>query len=424
MKKIVLGTALCMSFFTISCTNEVDMLIENNDNFLDIREDICADMKNDSIVEIVGNIGMKKTPKIRTYSYDDDMGLDGIKDMPVKLVIKQNPFEKRFLTFKGKNLECKLENEEKDKDGLSNQKFFLKTMPLTGLFYFTPQKEPECLLSSGTYSSNPEVPVLYVKSSTNTTGATWDIKRGNSDNRSFVLYNEDLLEQGSGGWMDVYNLALGVNTNNGNLNFSKYNKLKTQEFEIRPCDEFVITELLQSQYAQSEIINKPDDIIEEEYENNSSLQQQMSTKIVRKAQRTSSFNRKTALTYNVSTSVKVGAFFASGRIETSVGGNNEWTYGESETKNDEREYNFPLVIAPYTKIKVSIIITMKEARINYRAKMHGINTGYDIWEEGVWENVDCSNIRVKLEEYDLRTGKLTGRTKLLDKIPTVPTGIN
>ena len=53
---------------------------------------------------------------------------------------------------------------------------------------------------------------------------------------------------------------------------------------------------------------KPDDIIEEEYENNSSLQQQMSTKIVRKAQRTSSFNRKTALTYNVSTSVKVGAF--------------------------------------------------------------------------------------------------------------------
>lgn len=75
MKKIVLGTALCMSFFTISCTNEVDMLTENNDNFLDIREDICADMKNDSIVEIVGNIGMKKTPKIRTYSYDDDMGL-------------------------------------------------------------------------------------------------------------------------------------------------------------------------------------------------------------------------------------------------------------------------------------------------------------------------------------------------------------
>ena len=38
MKKIVLGTALCMSFFTISCTNEVDMLTENNDNFLDIRE--------------------------------------------------------------------------------------------------------------------------------------------------------------------------------------------------------------------------------------------------------------------------------------------------------------------------------------------------------------------------------------------------
>lgn len=425
MKNNYLFILLLLVLFS-SCENEVDILTENNESSLEFSENIiAATIENDTIIEIADNKGLKKSSKVRTYSYEDDLGLDGIKGMPVKLVIKQNPFKKRFVTFKGKDLECKLENEEEeDKNGFSNQNFFLRTMPLTGLFYFTPQKEPECLLSSGTYSSNPNVPVLYVKSSTNVMGATWNITRGNSDNRSFVLYNEDLLEQGPGGWMDVYNLALGVNGNNGNLNFSKYNKLKTQEFEIRPCDDFIITELEQSQYTQSTVVDMPDFIIVEEYENNGSLQQQMSTKIVRKAQRTSSFNRKTALTYNVSTSIKVGAFFASGRIETSVGGSNEWAYGESEVKNDEREYNFPLIIAPYSKVKVSIMVTMKKANINYRAKMHGVNTGYDIWEEGIWENVDCSNIRVELDEYDLRTGKFTGRTKSLAGVPTIPTGVN
>lgn len=408
-------------FSLSSCDND-DIFTENIDNSLkiDLNQEISRNISiGDSIIELPTSPLKNKSQKIRAYSYGDDTGIDGIIGMPVNLVIKQNPFSKRYLTYKGENTECKLENASNEK----NQMFFLRTMPLTGLFYFVPQEQPTYLLSSGAYSSDPNTPVLYVKNSTNTTGATWDIKKGNSDNRAFILYNEDLLGQGSGGWWDVYNLALGVNSNNGNLNFSKYTNQKTQEFEIRPCDDFKIIEMQQSQFGTSDLVDLPDFVVTETYNNNGSTEQQMSTKITKKAQKTSTFNRKTALSFNVNTSIKVGAFFFENKITMSAGANYEWTYGENEVKNDDREYNFPLVIAPYKRVEVKIMVARKQANINYKAKMQGINTGYDIWEEGIWENVDCTTIVVDLKEYDLRTGMVTG-TKQLKGIPTTPVRIN
>lgn len=419
MTKNYLFTLLCIVLSFSSCENE-QIFNEYHDEIInaELNKVLNEAVIGDSIIEIT-NKNIQRTPKVRTYSYGEDTGIDGIVGMPVNLVIKQNPFGKRYITYKGENMECKLE----DASNSSNQKFFLKRMPLTGLFYFTPEDKPSYLLSSGIYPSNPNVHVLYVKSSTSSTGATWDITKGNADNKSFVLYNEDLLEQGSGGWMDVYNLALGVNTNNGNINFSKYNKQRTQEFEIRPCDDFVITEMQLSQYGNSNVIDLPDFVIKEVYNNNGSVQQQMSTKITKRAQNSSNFNRKTSLTTNVTSSVKVGAFFVDSKITMSVGASQDWTYGESETINDDREYNFPLVIAPYKRVEVSIFVSRKQANINYRAKMRGINTGYEIWEEGTWENVDCTNIVVNLDEYDIRTNLKTGSRKL-NGIPTTPTGVH
>jgi hypothetical protein len=34
--------------------------------------------------------------------------------------------------------------------------------------------------------------------------------------------------------------------------------------------------------------------------------------------------------------------------------------------------------------------------------------GYEIWEEGTWENIDCTNIVINLDEYDTNTGLKTG----------------
>ncbi len=374
---------------------------------------------SDTIIEIQSDSTKNRTPKIRTYSYGDDSGIDGIIGMPVNLIIKQNPYGRRYITYKGTNAECKLENASDE----NNQKFFLRKMPLTGLFYFTPYSNSSYLLSAGAYPNNPDNYVLYVKNSTNTTGAVWDIYKGRSDNYSFVLENQDLVRQGSGSWWNVYYLVLGVNSSNGKLNFSKYSTgRRTQEFEIKPCDDFVVKEMYLSQYGTSSVTNIPDFVVTESYRNNGSSTQTMSTKITRKAQKTSTFNRKTSLTTSVKTSVKLGAFFTEKEIDISVSSNQEWSYGETETKADDREYNFPLVIAPYKRINVSIMVSRKKANINYRAKLRGIKTGYEIWEEGTWENVDCTNIVVNLDEYDVNTGVKTG-TRTLHGIPTRPTGI-
>jgi hypothetical protein len=150
----------------------------------------------------------------------------------------------------------------------------------------------------------------------------------------------------------------------------------------------------------------------------------MSTKVTKRAQKTSSFNRKTSLTTNVSTNAKVSVGIFEGSISMSVGQNKEWSYGEQETISDDREYNFPLVIAPYKQINVSIMVTQKQADINYRARLRGVNTGYEIWEDGTWENVDCTDIIVSLVEYDVTSGQPTGRTKTLKGVPTTPTGMD
>jgi hypothetical protein len=147
------------------------------------------------------------------------------------------------------------------------------------------------------------------------------------------------------------------------------------------------------------------------------VQQTQATKATQKAQNVSSFNRKTSLSTNVSAGIKVGAFFTSSNIQVSVGANHEWSYGESETKNDEREYNFPLIIPPYSRVEVTIMVTRKQANINYRAKLQGINTGYQIWEEGTWTNIDCTTIIVVLDEYSTLTGAKTG-TRTINGIPT------
>ncbi|OAV67704.1 hypothetical protein Barb6XT_01353 [Bacteroidales bacterium Barb6XT] len=417
VKKIYLASFLMTFLFFVSCQEEGFILNENleaKSAYEDIG--IKSVSENGAIVEIEKNSSLVK---FRAYSYGDDTGIDGIVGMPVNLVVKQNPFGKRYITYKGANVECKLEEASNGND----QKFLLRKIPLTGLFYFTPDNNPDYLLSAGAYANNPDVPVLYVKNSTNHLGAVWNIYKGQTDNTSFVLENEDLLEQGSGGFWDVYSLALGVNSNNGNLNFSKYfSGRRTQEFEIRPCDDFGVTEMVLSEYATSSVADIPDFVVTESYRNNGSSTQTMSTKIIKKAQNTSTFSRKTSLATNVNTSVKVGAFFASGSINLSVGTNQEWSYGGTETKGDDREYNFPLVIAPYKQINVSIIVTRKQATISYKAKLRGVTTGYEIWEEGIWENVDCTNIAVNLDEYDVYTGLKTG-TRVLSGIPTSPTGI-
>lgn len=400
-----------------ACSQDDSQLFSDNEielNSLKSGIESVSVSENDTIIELTKSDLKKPENRTRSYGYEET-GLDGIIDFPINIIAKENVYGNRYMTYKGVNQEIKLETANNN----DNQKFFIKRMPLTGLYYFTPYSNTSYLLSAGYWTNNPSKKILYVKNNGNSFGAVWNIYLGRQHDNSFVLENEDLLEQGSGSWWDVYSLALGVSNNE--LGFSKYLNKGTQEFEIRPCDDFEIVSMQVTQDGTSTITQAPDFVISETYNNNGSSTQNISTKITKKAERTSTFNKKSSVSTNVTVKSKVGFVLSSGEISVSVGASQEWSYGTSEKFSDDREYNFPLVIAPHKRIKVIITVTRYNATINYKATLRGVNTGRLITENGTWTNVDCTDIKIDLQEYDA-SGQLTA-TRTLYKVPTTPTGV-
>lgn len=364
--------------------------------------------------DIVGAQEPDEVP-IETRTKASIADLIGVLDMPVNLIVKQNPYGRRYVTYKGINKACMLESAS----GGDDQKFFIRWAPEgTGHFCLIPFSCPSGKLARGCYFIYPNLLILFACSNPNPLSVrllcrNWYISRGFSDNTSYVFGSDD------------QSLVLGVNMDNGNFNFSNYVQGKrTQEFEVRLCDEFEIVEMTLSNSGTSSIASIPDFVISESYSNNTSSQQTMTTKITKRAQRTSSFNRKTSISTQLSTKFKVDVkWLAGGEIGFTVGTNAEWSYGEQETIADDREYNFPLIVDPWKRIDVSIKVGRKKANIDYKAKLLGVNTGAFIWEEGRWENVDCTDIVVTLVEYDAATGQKTGRTRTINGVPTKPTSV-
>ena len=346
-----------------------------------------------------------------------ELGIDGILNTPVNISVLRNIYKNMYLKYNGLNKEITFAKFDENNEDLQ---FLIHRMPLTGQYYFTPYRlsDNKYLLSSGHWVNNPSVPsdvnILYVKDNGKSMGAVWDIAKGKSEN-SFVFYNSDLLEQGPGGWMDVYSLALCCQDNA--VRFTKYTGLPEQEFKISPCENFQILSLTIDDNMSS-ISSAPDFMIEKDYNNNGSLEQTFETNITERAKKSSTFNRNTSVSTKVDTSIKVGAFFAENKITVSVGTNNEWSYGSNEEHEDTRNYNFPLVVPPFKKVHAILTVTRTRASMNYSAVLKGMETGTTITEYGTWDNVDCTTIRVDLQELDAN-GKVIA-TRTLNGIPQGP----
>ncbi len=351
-----------------------------------------------------------------TSSEDDELGIDDILGIPVNISVVKNIYNNKYLKYNGGNEEVTLSKFDENDEDL---RFIFHRMPLTGLYYITPYRlsDNKYLLCVGYYKKKPEEKILYVKTTTDSFCATWEISKGGSEN-SFVLRNSDLLEQGTGGWMDVYSLALYVKDNN--LRFIKYSGQPEQEFIIHPCEAFRVKSLTIDQNS-STISTAPSFVVEKDYYNYSNSQQTFTTTITQKATKTSSFNRKTNVQTTISSDVKVGAFFAKGSISVSVSNNDEWTYGKSEELEDTRDYNFPLIVAPYKHIHATLTVNREKAIMNYTAVLVGVDSGATITEHGTWENVDCTTINVVLQETTLE-GNVTA-TRTLYGIPSYAIGV-
>ncbi|MDR1682571.1 MAG: hypothetical protein LBS25_04180 [Candidatus Symbiothrix sp.] len=95
-----------------------------------------------------------------------------------------------------------------------------------------------------------------------------------------------------------------------------------------------------------------------------------------------------------------------------------YTYGQSESQEDSRNYNFPIEIDPGTQVDAKLVVSRYTLNVRYIATLSGKNTNKKLQVEGLWSGVDCTDIRIDLEEKKLNSNRVTKRVSL----PNVPTG--
>lgn len=103
-------------------------------------------------------------------------------------------------------------------------------------------------------------------------------------------HNADAIEQGDGGWMDVYNEVLGVK--DSKLYFDKYRNSATQEFEIRVLEELSIVPKADNPSYDLANVNpeeKPSYILRGTVHNNGTTSSQMTIQYTEGAKVSSSF---------------------------------------------------------------------------------------------------------------------------------------
>ncbi|MDR0546029.1 MAG: hypothetical protein LBG77_00340 [Dysgonamonadaceae bacterium] len=273
------------------------------------------------------------------------------------------------------------------------------------------------LLSAGTYASNPNNYVLYVKDGSNSLGAVWNIYPTSSETDTYVIENEDLIAQGSSGyWYDVYNLVIGANGQK--INFGQYQNKRTQQFEIRPVDTFVLESIEYINDGTAYFEQIPDFEVFVSFSNNTSTKQTFQFSMASKATKTSTFSNTTSLSLNISTDIKCGVpVFASGKISTSLGTSSSYTYGQSESQEDTRNYNFPIETEPGTKVDAKLCVSRYNLNVRYIATLVGKNTSKKLKVEGVWSGVDCTDIRITLNEINLNSNVVTRKVSL-SNVPT------
>lgn len=347
----------------------------------------------------------------------DNASFDDFIDFPLNIVVKENTNGNTFLTSQGLNKELILAPQKRDD---ASQKFYLARMPLTGLLmlqtYVNNQKK---LVSAGYYTNNPSKTILYAKDGTSTSGAVWTFRKAAINTSAHILENEDIL--GFDGpeptmW-NVYNKVIGCEGTNG-IYFDKYRNQAKQEFEIRPVDDFKFESIEFENNASATLSQLPDFIVSWTYSNGSSLEQSMSTAFAKKAAKTSNFTQQTGLSLNVSTSGSVKVpFLSEFKITTSTTATTSFTYGKSESIEDQQNYNFPIRIAPKTNITAKAIVGRYVMNVNYTATLRGIKTNKLVKIRGVWEGIDCIDVKFVIEERPL-VGSQVLRSETLNKIPS------
>ncbi|MGB4578116.1 MAG: hypothetical protein WBI06_14635 [Paludibacter sp.] len=398
------------AFFILgySCTSEDKILESSIDGeILSETSDIAINSPSmeDLILPIEGDRDTLKRPLLQRSMLFDDISeeIDQLNEIPIYLKVQGNSTSKQFLNATNKGVELTVANYL----GNTNQQFYIKILPATsGIPYLIYSKQTNTPIRVGTYTSNPNVKVLYASQDASGTlfGASWDFKKGEYTSNSFVIANQDYPEQGSSGsWWDIYYNVITVN--DAKITFAKYNKSPRQEFQIMPVETFVIEEVKFNVDASSVLTRLPDILLKDSYSNNEPIEQTHKFTFTETVQETSNFNRKTSYNVTIASEIKAKVpFVASEQITTSASFGQEYTYGKSETTTRVISREYPIIVPAYHKAEISLSLFQYNMDVEYVACCRGLTSGKLINIKGRWTGVDVVESDAVLNVNPLQGG--------------------
>lgn len=226
---------------------------------------------------------------------------------------------------------------------------------------------------------------------------------------------------GASSWIDDQTLVVASNGYNTHyVFFLKYGSTNRKNWEIKPVENFVIKNGGAIKYVMEgtdKIDVIPSYIDEVVITNRSTVTQTMTASYSNRASSTSSHSRQHGITIGVSSTLKVGVpVISEGQLTTSISQSNQWSYTESETKEDSRSYSFPVSVPAQTKIVVKIIVAQYRANLTYTIDAISESSGKSLTVKGKWNGVTLGKVSYEITPYTLEGG-VKGQTKRFIDVP-------
>ena len=341
--------------------------------------------------------------------------LNQLNEIPIYLKVKGNSTNKHYLSASAKGKELTV--EEFNSNSL-NQQFYIKILPAyTGIPYLIYSKKTETPIRLGAYTNAPDTKILYASQDATGSlfGASWDIKRGEYSDKSYIIENQDYPRQGSSGyWLDIYYSVITVS--GSKISFEKYNNLPRQEFEIIPVEKFKVKDITFDVEASSILSKTPYMLLSDSYTNNGPISQEHDFEIIKSYKVTSTYNQETSYNLTISTEVKASVpFIASGKITTSASGGQKFTYGESEEEVETISKKFKVVVPAYYRAEMKLTLYKYEMDVDYTATCVGLTSGKEIKIEGTWNGVNYEETDAVLNLTPINGNQAQRRSLVITK---------
>ena len=229
--KILFLAVLIGIFFFPSCNEE----LLNNDSFQVVNDNkvVSRSVDNDSIILPFNEEDFPKiTRKSRSVDYELTEELEELVGVPFRIRSVNTGNMNTFQT-NGKGKELLLREYD---EGNTNQLFRLLSLPIeSGVPYMIYSNKENVPIGIGSYSSDPQTPVLYAKAndSGSTWGFGWNINTSSNDN-AFIMENVNYFTTNTSNLADPVVYYSITASSGGELSIEPTTKGLNQQFVYVP----------------------------------------------------------------------------------------------------------------------------------------------------------------------------------------------